>query len=218
MIQYICVATFALLALMTNLQDVKPRWEPPGLWGRDLSAKFTVAKDLVPTITIGSFRVILEQTALDEASARLGSAIGHAGEGGEEESWVCLQGKDQKIPWALWLRSGDIDNGINGKVVGGFTLLRRSANEDLDRRCGRAKDRISLPIPLRLGMSREEVLSTFGLPTFQSERLMLYSHHSRPMQCPKFQDTSSPCDLISQLYIRFDGNRVDAIEVWHFSS
>jgi hypothetical protein len=210
--QHISLIAFALLTVVAALGDMKPRWEPPGLWGRTVSVGFTVAKDMVPRITIGSFRVILEQTYLDEASTRLGSAIGHEGEGGEEEWWVCTQGQDEKIPWALWLRSGDIDNGNNGRVFGGFTMLRRSANENLDSRCGRSKGRVSLPIPLRLGMSREQVLSTLGPPTLQSEGFLFYSHHSIATVGPKLGD------LISQLYIRLNGNMVDGIGVWHFTS
>ena len=188
--QHISLITFVLLAVIAALGDMKPRWEPPGFLGRTVSAGFTVAKDMVPSITIGSFHVILERTHLDEASNRLNAIIGHAGEMGEEESWVCVQGQDQNAPWALWLRSGDIDNDIDGKVIGGFLLLRRSANDSLDSRCGRAKDsRIAFPIPLRLGMSRTQVLAILGSPTSQSEKHMFYSHHSIVMQCPKGQNT-----------------------------
>jgi hypothetical protein len=155
MSQPISIIAYALLTTVAALGNMKPQWEPPGMRGRDVLAKPTVAEDLISIITIGSFQVILEQTHLDEASNRLGATIGHAGEGGESEAWVCLQGQDQNDPWALWLRSGDIDNDIDGPVIGGFLLLRRSANERLDSRCRQIKDdRISLPIPIRLGMSK----------------------------------------------------------------
>jgi hypothetical protein len=105
-------------------------------------------------------------------------------------------------------------------MTGGFLLMRRTANDQLDSRCRPVGDgRISLPIPLRLGMSRAQVVAALGPPTSQSGRHVFYYHHRVVMRSPTAGTAPEPFDLTNTLYIRINSSGiVDAFQVWRTTS
>jgi hypothetical protein len=98
--------------------------------------------------------------------------------------------------------------------------MRRTANNQLDSRCRAIEDGpISLQIPLRLGMSRDQVLAVLGTPTSKSKEHLFYYHHRVVMLRRKTGTVSEPFDLINMLYIRLNSsNTVDAFQVWRTTS
>jgi len=122
-----------------------------------------------------------------------------------------MQGRDKEVPWVLWIESGE----IHGGAAGGFLLLRRAANKRLDDRCVRLGDTsVSVPIPLRLGMSKAQLRTRLGSPTAVSGTTRVYFHRRVVMLRSQAEPTLQPFDLCSALYVRLGGNMVDGFEVW----
>jgi hypothetical protein len=192
----------------------KSIWEPPNLGVQSMAETEhpSGVQDLVSKIAIGSFNVVLEKTSLEHVGTHFSASIGHSGDAGESLEWVCLHGQDRLGQWILWIESGEID----GPAVGGFLLMRRSANNRLDNRCKPVDDgSISLPISLSLGMSRAQVVAALGPPTSQSGSHLFYYHHRVVKENPKAGGAAEPSDLSNTLFIRLNSkNEVDAFQVW----
>jgi hypothetical protein len=104
-------------------------------------------------------------------------------------------------------------------MVGGFLLLRQNAGDQLDRRCVRVEGAsISLPPPLRLGMSRAQVIAAMGTPTSHAAGRLIYYHHRLVMQTPNGKATPEPFDVSNTLYVRLRGEAVDGLQVWRTTS
>lgn len=196
--------------------QANPLWEPPRIGVQSIVEQPTGALDLVSKITIGPFQVALEDTPLEEVGTHFSASIGHVGDAGESLAWVCLHGQDRIGQWVLWIESGE----IHGPMCGGFLLMRRTANSQLDSRCKPVADgRISMPILVRLGMSRAQVVAALGPPTSQSGSHLFYYHHRIVTLSPKAGVAPEPFDMNNTLYIRLNsGNKVDAFQVWRTTS
>jgi len=203
----------ALVTAVVHAQD-KPLWEPPRIGVPSIAetAQPNHVQDLVSKITIGSFNVLLEDTPLEQVGTHFSATIGRSGDAGESLAWVCLHGQDRIGQWVLWIESGE----IHGPMTGGFLLMRRTANNRLDSRCKPAGNgRISLPIPLSLGMSRAQVVAALGPPISPSGSHLFYYHHHVVRLSPKAGSAAEPFDLSNSLYIRLNSsNKVDAFQVW----
>ena len=106
--------------------------------------------------------------------AKFGGEVGARGDASESLRWLCLHGTDEVGTWVLWLESGEMD----GPYVGGFQWRRMAGAPTFDPRCAALAEgaKVVLPINLRLGISREEVLQLLGKPTLQKANVFLYVH------------------------------------------
>jgi hypothetical protein len=190
-----------------------PIWEPPSIGVPFIpeTEHPSGAQELVSEIAIGSFNVVLEKTLLEQVGTHFRAFTGHSGDAGESLDWVCLHGQNRIGQWILWIESGE----IHGQTVGGFLLLQRTANDKLDSHCKSVENaRISLPIPLSLGMSRAQVVAALGPPTSQSGSHLFYYHLN-----PEAGDAAETLTRVSTLYIRLNGrNEIDALQVWRTTS
>jgi hypothetical protein len=204
-----------LFGALLDVQQPQVLWEPPTIPVGPVAPEPTVARDLVPSLDVGPFKVILEDTSLAQAGAYFKAPVGHAGDASESISWVCLHGHDSAGRWALWLESGE----IHGGLCGGFFWQRLSAGDRLDERCGAVETpSVSLPVRLRLGASVADVLRHLGPPTSQSAERMLYVHRRAMTLVPKGGGPPQPYELWSTLYMRLRRGTVDAIQAWHTTS
>ena len=91
--------------------------------------------------------------------------------------WLCFHGTDAIGGWVLSLESGEIDGGY----VGSFQWQRLSSRDVLDSRCHALRgttSAITLPLSLRLGAKKAEVLKMLGEPTvIETERLIYLHEH-----------------------------------------
>ena len=150
-------------------------WSPPRIGWPDELPPSTVPQEMIGTLHVADMRIILEDTALENAQKHFGGPIGSRGDAGEAEGWLCLHGSDSNGPWIFWLTSGEID----GPAIDGFQWRRLSAGEAPDRRCHTlplGNSRIELPIPIRLGTSETEARRTLGRPTFARGKLLIFCH------------------------------------------
>jgi hypothetical protein len=207
----------AMLLSVAVLDAQQPQvlWEPPTILAEPVAPEPTVARDLVPSLGVGPFKVIFEDTSLAQVAAHFNAPVGHAGDASESISWVCLHGRDSAGRWALWVESGE----IHGGLCGGFFWLRLSAADRLDERCRAVEAAsISLPAPVRLGAPAADVLRKMGPPTTQSPERMLYVHRKAMTLVPKSGGRPEPYELWSTLHMRVHRGTVDAIQGWHTTS
>src|SRR4051812_24462262 len=119
---------------------------------------------MVTKLRISNIPITLEKTSMAQAEQLLGGTSGAKGDAGDALQWLCLHGTDGSGRWVLWLESGEIDGGY----VGSFQWQRLSINEKLDRRCqALSGPKITLVLPLQLGMSEGEVLNALGKPSLR---------------------------------------------------
>jgi hypothetical protein len=200
--------TIAVLGLVAA-GDV-PSWEPPVMWTESSLPEPSGERDFVSRLNLGSLQVVLEQTMLADVSRRFGAPVGHRGDAGESVSWVCLLGQDEEGPWAVWLESGE----IHGGAIGAFLLKRRAPAERFDSRCVELAAPVAIPLPIRLDMSRTEVVRLLGQPLAKSGRTEVYSGCQRVKLQPTGAHEAQDFDLCSSLYVRFKGELVEAFAVW----
>ena len=150
-------------------------WEPPGIdWPESLPTP-TVPKEMIGSLRVPNFPIVLEETRLEDAQKRFGGMIGTRGDAGDAEAWLCLHGSDANGPWIFWLTSGEID----GPAVGGFEWRRLAPNEMPDHRCPllRGGDGgIKLPLAIHPGMTEAEVRKILGRPTIARGRTLIFCH------------------------------------------
>jgi hypothetical protein len=202
------ILTTAVFVLV-GAADV-PSWEPPVMWTESSLPEPSVGRDFVSKLKVGSLQVVLEQTMLADVSRQFGAPVGHRGDAGEAVSWVCLLGQDQGGPWAVWLESGE----IHGGAIGAFLLKRRAPAERFDSRCVALAAPVAIPLPIRLDMSRTEVVGLLGQPAAKSGRTELYSGCQRVKLQPTGAHEAQDFDLCSSLYVRFKAELLEAFEVW----
>lgn len=150
-------------------------WEPPIIGWPDTLPRPTVPKEMIGSLRVGRFPVILEATKLEDAQRHFGGTIGRRGDGGESEAWLCLHGKDAIGPWVLWLDSGEID----GPAIGGFQWRRLVPDQRPDRRCQlirKGGGTVELPLAVHLGMTDVEVRKALGHPTLEQNRTFFFFH------------------------------------------
>ncbi|MGD0903448.1 MAG: hypothetical protein ABR924_10960, partial [Terracidiphilus sp.] len=69
-------------------------WSPPRVGWPEQDFSPSVPREMIGKLRIASFPVILEKTELEAAHKHFGGTIGYRGDGGDSESWLCLQGSD----------------------------------------------------------------------------------------------------------------------------
>jgi hypothetical protein len=170
------IAVFvAATVTVCNAQTTRILWPPPRIdWPADLPRP-TIPNEMIGKLRVANMPIVLEETRLRDAQKRLGGTIGHRGDAGDAEAWLCLHGVDAKGSWILWLTSGEID----GPAIGGFQWKRLALDEIPDRRCRlipREMGGIELPLALHPGMTEAEVRKTLGRPTLARGRELIFWH------------------------------------------
>src|SRR5712691_6562892 len=112
------------------------------------------AGELIGKIKISEVPITLDETEMDEAVKQFAAQTEHKGDGSESLRWACLVGQDGDGAWALWLEQFE----MSGSKVGGFQWRRISDQDRLDPRCVKVTGTVDLPMPLRLGMSKPELV------------------------------------------------------------
>jgi hypothetical protein len=150
-------------------------WPPTKIDLPDAVPRPTVPKELIDSLRIANFPVILEKTKREDARKQFGATTGHRGDAGDSEAWICLQGSDANGTWIFWLTSGEID----GPAIGGFQWRRLAPNEIPDRRCPLLRGseaRISLPLSIHPGMTEAEARKVLGVPTIVRGNTLVFFH------------------------------------------
>jgi hypothetical protein len=135
----------------------------------------TVPKQMIATIHVSDFAIVLEDTELQAVREHLGGQIGSQGDAGEALGWLCLHGTDAMGGWVLWLKSGEID----GPNVSGFQWQRVTSSAQFDARCQalpEGSSNVALPIELRLGTTEAQVLEILGPPSARTGNNLIYVH------------------------------------------
>jgi hypothetical protein len=133
---------------------------------------------MITSLTVSDVTVTLDDTELQAMQARFGGEIGSEGDAAESLGWLCLHGNDAAGPWVLWLESGEMD----GPSIGAFQWRRVVTNSEFDERCQalpETRSNVKLPINLRLGTPKAEVIQRFGRPTSQKDGTLLYEHEHK---------------------------------------
>jgi hypothetical protein len=206
----ITISTLVAVALALGLIAASPVWEPPRMWLDDTVPEPSGTHDFMPNLNIGSFSVVLEQTPLQNASTRFHAVIGRRGDAGESLEWVCLEGTDAQGKLMLWLESGE----IHGPAIGGVLVQRLSSDQAVDERCGRLAAPITMPLTVRLGMTKRAVLGSLGRPTSERDEAVNYSScHTVKLKVGRTAEPQT-FDQCSSLSVRFEKGVVCAFEVW----
>jgi hypothetical protein len=157
-------------------------WEPPRIDWPDSLPTSTVPKEMIGSLRVANFPIVLEETKLEDAQRRFGGMIGSCGDAGDAEAWLCLHGRDANGPWIFWLTSGEID----GPAIGGFEWRRLAPNELPDHRCPllrKGDGGIALPLQLHPGMTEVEMRRILGRPTIARGRTLIFFHeHQETIQ------------------------------------
>jgi hypothetical protein len=149
-------------------------WEPPN-WDFPENVKASVPKQMFSTFRLSGYDITLEETSMKIVEKRLGGEIGAKGDAGDAVEWLCFHGAATEGAWVFWLESGEIDGGS----VGSFQWQRLSSREVFDPRCHRLRgtaSAIRLPLSLRLGVSKADVVKNLGEPTFADAGRLIYLH------------------------------------------
>jgi hypothetical protein len=171
----LCLLTSAALAQTGGGSASGLIWKPPRIRATHVVPKSTIRKIMVGTVQVSNMKIVLEETKMTDVQARFGGEIGAEGDAGDSLAWLCLRGRDEAGPWALWLESGEMD----ADSVGSFQWRRVAPDRKFDPRCQRLKDddsRVRLPISLRLGLSETDLLQTLGPPTIREGNTLLFEH------------------------------------------
>lgn len=182
-------------------------WEPPSTVDFPGSVKANVSGEMISDMRVAGERIVLDGTELKAVQGHLGGTIGHRGDASDSLDWLCLRGRGTQERWVLWLMSGE----ISGGTVGGFRWQHVERTAQFDTRCqtlpdGRAD--VELPIAVRLGTSKSEVLRILGQPSEKLGDTLLYLHeHEETIK-------NQPFTAMNTFAVLLRGQTVWAIEVW----
>jgi len=174
---WISVVLFASSAFSQTPTQLKTHgadaiWEPPD-WMIPENVKPTVPKELLSTIRVSNFEIVLEKTSMEDVQRHLGGQFGRRGDASEGLRWLCFHGADAVGAWVLWLE----DNEIDGSSIGSFQWQRLNKHGDFDSRCHTlGKATVELPSSLRLGARLSEVLKSLGPPSSKEGEKLIYFH------------------------------------------
>jgi hypothetical protein len=152
-------------------------WAPPADldFPRGSVASPTAPQPMIGALRLGTMSIRFDRTEFATVREQMGGEQGQRGDMSAALQWLCYGGQDAGGRWALWLTGGEID----GPTIGSFEWRRVEANAQFDPRCAQlpAGETITLsPTPLRLGMSREEVLRRLGKPTLPRGDILEYDY------------------------------------------
>jgi hypothetical protein len=165
-----------------------------------------VRRELVTSLRVADFTVVLEETKLADVRSRLGGSIGQRGDASGALEWLCFHGRDNRGSWVLWLESGE----IHGRTVGAFQLRSIDASAQVDKRCPLldATRAIEVASGIRLGLARAKTIEILGRPTKSAGDTLLYAHEHRD------GTRGQPATASNRLIIRFRNEILDAVDVW----
>jgi hypothetical protein len=181
--RYALSVALLVLAYAAFAQNVKQSvshshdlvWEPPE-WNYPQELKASVPKEMFSTFGLSGYNIVFEETSIESVQKHVGGKAGKKGDAGDALEWLCFHGADTAGRWVIWLESGE----INGGSVGSFQWQRLSNGEVLDARChALAGNGVSLPLSLRLGAQKAEVLTNLGAPTSSEPERLIYLHEHK---------------------------------------
>jgi len=168
-------AAFAQNVKQSNSHSHDLVWEPPE-WNYPQELKASVPNEMFSTFGLSGYNVVFEETSIESVQKHVGGKAGKKGDAGDALEWLCFHGADTAGRWVIWLESGEIDGGS----VGSFQWQRLSDREVLDSRChALAGNGVSLPLSLRLGAKKAEVLKNLGAPTSSDTERLIYLHEHK---------------------------------------
>jgi hypothetical protein len=180
-------------------------WEPPPgpnfAWASiptDASqSKAIESGEVLDTLDLAQVHVVLEKTSMSDVQRQLGGTVGHRGDAGTSLSWLCYYQARGANPWIIWILSGEIHG---GEIVHGFELTRILPGATPEVGCGSLKERDQavLPATLKLGQTRQEVLTRLGAPS-RAKRDALQFIRTRSMDSP-----GGPLSMFNVTWIQFD--------------
>ena len=198
----------SILLLFVSVRPgaTQPVWEPPTELSVRGNHKPTVRRELITSLRVGEFTVVLEETKLSDAHTHFGGSIGRRGDASDGLAWLCLNGRDDGGSWILWLEAGE----IHGGTVGAFQLRRVNPSTLVDKRCSviGSTRRLELVNGIRLGLSRAQMMKILGPPTTSAGDTLLYSHERQ--QAIRGQVATAT----DRLTIRFRDTVLDAVDMW----
>jgi hypothetical protein len=151
-------------------------WEPPNIGNGSAFPVVVVPSELIRTVTLGTVRIVLDETSLPETAARFQAGVGHRGDAGEALDWFCINGQDPRGRWVLWLESGE----IHGDAIGAFQIRRIASSDRVDARCRTSTAMAQNPAGLQLGMSRDDVRRRFGGPDTTRQTVSYLHQRDKP--------------------------------------
>jgi hypothetical protein len=184
----------------------KMSWGPPQMKYPAQSFPVHHAVPSVTTLQVAHLRIHLEESSLAAVAKYFHTPIGHKGDASESLSWLCVSGKDQSGPWLLWLGSDE----MGGGNIDWFQLRKIGRNMVPNPRCHqltKSKTPQTFPIPLHLGMTRQQVRQTLGQLNWTASRYLLFERdRNLKLHGEPYTETSS-------VNIEFSKGRTVAIQV-----
>lgn len=153
-------------------------WQPYKMQFPSVAPPPTIPKEMVSRLKVANWPITLETTSLADAQRRFGGSLGHSGDAGDFLQWLCLYKRNADDGWVLWLTSGEIDGGS----IGGLVWLHMGANQKVDSRCtelSAEQATVTLPIPLKLNMTRDTVEQLLGKPSGSFHETFTYLHEHK---------------------------------------
>jgi hypothetical protein len=153
-------------------------WEPPDSSFSSTVPAATIPDEMVTSLRVAGWPIVLEETDLKAAQRKFGGRIGTRGDAGDAEEWLCLYQQSGTDGWVLWLTSGEIDGGR----IGGFIWRSIGQDKAVDTRCVSVeanRGTVELPISLRPGMTEAQAESILGMPSAKLGDTSTYEHEHK---------------------------------------
>lgn len=195
---------FLIAASTTCSGAVSQRyWVPPAI--SDESSAIEEGSPLIPELTVGRLKIVLEQTSLSEVQMRLGGKLGRIGDAGGSVRWLCYYSRTSSTPWVLWIE-GISD--VHQETVSAFQWERIPQDAEFDSRCQPFAGGVALPKDINLGDTASHVRAVLGTPNSSAPTDSLTYGRDRP-----FKIHGNQCGTVSGVSIATRQNRVEGITV-----
>jgi hypothetical protein len=206
------VVSLLIVSFVAVSQDTNTRlWSPPNLPVFDPSPRPTKPTEMVSSVKLNGFPIVLEETHLQAVQQHFGAVIGHEGDASESVQWVCLTGQTEGQAWVLWTASSEIEGG----EVDGFQIRRIGADVQVDPRCrnvGAAVAFAAVPKPVRVGMTERDLLKTLGQATARNRDALFFAHQHKVVIGGELYDVEN--DVV----VLLREGKVYAVQVWKTTS
>lgn len=175
----------------------------------------TVADKPAPAVTLGSLRVVLEETPLADVRKAISPAVlDRSGDASEAMVWLCYTIPGTAAATRLWLMSSGEDDSVFG-----VSVVRLAPRSRPAKRCPSlpAKFRpVSFDRGLALGMSAAQLTQALGEPSQRVKDWWIYHHESKIFA--RIQGEEGEFIIFNTAYVRLKGGVVDEIRAYLNSS
>jgi hypothetical protein len=208
-----------LFVLLVLLQSAHPSIAAPSPHVL-VQSKMPTIDNLKPTLTtpptstvlLGSLKLEFERTTLTEIRKAVGvGEIGHRGDAGDSEYWLCYSISSRRRAERIWISSGEL--GGDEHVMDGFYVEPIQGTNKALRQCPALPVRfrpVSLENSLWLGANTAQLQARFGEPSARIDGWLLYAYLGKV--------PANGLDQIATLSVRVSGGKVTGLSMRQVST